>query len=365
MALAVALRELEIRPPDDVQRQEYSNSAAQPRPHATAKVLLAGDMALGGVSGSLPVAVGHSLPFVSLFTQRRAAREEAAARARGETVDGLSDEAPSEFRQQLVYAINRAASWPVGPDYEVRNLHRYLIQEIRQYLREEYGVARLAAATDDPGVDLAVFIENSASTPQVMDVIDAVIHVFAEQMTTPALHDYAVNAASNFAATISKRMKQHKLSYDLVEFKVVEKRSEELHTQAVAPALTLLHGRSRFTDAERQYRDALNELADGNWADAITDASAAVENVLRTILGLSQGTLADLLGQARIRGLFGNPQAARLRKVVTGFTALADMRNEESDAHGNSSDSATGWLALHWAGALIVYLVQRAESLGL
>ena len=264
-----------------------------------------------------------------------------------------------------MYAINRATSWPVGLDYEVRNTHRYLIQEIRQYLREEYGVARLAAATDDPGVDLAVFIENSATTSQVMDAIDAVIHVFAEQMNAPALRDCAVNAASSFADTISKRMKQHKLAYDVVEFKVVEKRSEELHTHVVAPALTLLHGRSRFTDAERQYGDALDELADGNWADAITDASSAVENVLRIILGLSQGTLADLLGQARIRGLFGNPQAARLKKVVTGFTALADMRNEESDAHGNTSDSATAWLALHWAGALIVYLVQRAESLGL
>lgn len=155
------------------------------------------------------------------------------------------------------------------------------------------------------------------------------------------------------------------MAYDLVEFKVVEKRSEELHTEVVAPALILLHGRSRFADAERQYRDALDELADGNWADAITDASSAVENVLRIILNLSQGTLADLLGHARKQGLFGDPQAARLKKVVAGFTALADMRNEESDAHGNSTDAATAWLSLHWAGALIVYLVQRAESLGL
>lgn len=301
---------------------------------------------------------------MSLFTQRQRAREEAAVRARGENVDGLIAEAPAEFRQQLVYAINRAVSWPVGPGYEVRNRHRWLISEIRQHLREEYGVPALAAATDDPGVDLAVFIENTATTEQVMDVIDAVIHVFAQQMNTYGLRDAAANAASSFADAVSMRMRQHKLAYDLVEFKVVEKRSEELHTEVVAPALTLLHGRSRFADAERQYRAALDELADGNWADAITDASSAVENVLRVILGFSQGTLADLLGQARLRGLFGDPQAARLKKVVTGFVALADMRNEESDAHGNSSDSATAWLALHWAGALIVYLVQRAETLG-
>jgi hypothetical protein len=302
---------------------------------------------------------------VKLFTQRLAARQEAAARVRGENVNGLIDDASGEFRQQLVYAINRAASWPVGEDWRARNLHRYLIQEIRQHLREEYGVPVLAAATDDPGADLEVFVLNTATTHQVMDVIDAVIWVFAGQMTTYGLRDCAVNAINSFANAVSQRMKQHKMAYDLVELKVVEKRSEELHAEVVAPALTLLHGRSRFADAERQYRDALDELADGNWADAITDASSAVENVLRVILGLSQGTLADLLGQARKQGLFGDHQAARLKKVVAGFTALADVRNEESDAHGNSSDSATGWLSLHWAGALIVYLVQRAESLAL
>jgi hypothetical protein len=164
---------------------------------------------------------------VPLFTQRLAARQEAAARARGENVDGLIDEAPGEFRQQLVYAINRAASWPVGEEWRVRNLHRYLIQEVRQHLREEYGVPVLAAATDDPGEDLAVFVLNAATTHQVMDVIDAVIRVFADQMTTHGLRDCAVNAATNFAHAVSQRMKQHKMAYDLVEFKVVEKRSED------------------------------------------------------------------------------------------------------------------------------------------
>jgi hypothetical protein len=302
---------------------------------------------------------------VSLFTQRLVARQEATARARGEDVDGLTDMASAEFRQQLVYAIRRSATWPVGEDFRVRNLYRYLIKEICELLREEYGVQRLAAATEDPGEDLAIFILNVASTHQVMDAIDSAIQVFADQMTVPDLRDCAVDAVSGFVDTTSKRMKQHKLAFDLVQFKMVEKRSEELHAEVVAPTLTLLHGQNRFADAERQYRDALDELAGENWADAITDASSAVENVLRVILSLSRGTLADLLGQARLRGLFGDPQAARLKKVVTGFTALADMRNEESDAHGNSSDSATPWLALQWAGALIVYFVQRAEALGL
>ena len=96
----------------------------------------------------------------------------------------------------------------------------------------------------------------------------------------------------------------------------------------------------------------------------MTDARAAAESLRRTILGLRQGALADLLGQARLRGLFGDAQSDRI-KVVNGFTALADVWNEESDAHGNRTDQETAWLAVHWAGALLVYIVQQAEAAGL
>ena len=298
---------------------------------------------------------------MSLFTQRKKAIEEASARARGESVDGLVDSAPREFRHQLIYAINDAATWPLDTDWQTRGMHDYLIAKIRQSLREEYGVPFLFLATEDAGQDLAGFILEKASTHQVMDAVDTTVKVMVAELDEPALQTVAVSAIKKFVQTVSMRMRQHKLAYDVVELKVVEKRSEELHHEVVAPTLTLLHGRPRFADAERQYQDALDELASGNWADAITDASAAVENVLRAILGLSQGTLADLLHQARIRGLFGDPQIGRLKKVVAGFTALADMRNEESDAHGNSTDAATAWLSLHWAGALIIYLVQQAE----
>ena len=302
------------------------------------------------------------MPGVSLFTQRQAVLEEAAARAQGQEVDGLIDEAPAEFRQQLVFAIRDAATWPVGRDWEVRNLNGALIDRITDYLREEYGRAYLASVTNENGVDLGSFIVERATTPELMDVIDAVIGVFLAEGQNPALSSYAADGLARFSDTIRRRLRRHKLAYDLVELQVVGRRSEELHQAVVAPALTLLHGRPRFAEAERQYREALDELADGKWADAVTDASAAVENLLRMILGFRHGTLADLLGQARNRGLFGDAQSGRIKKVVAGFTALADVRNEESDAHGNRTDQSTAWLAVHWAGALLVYLVERAEA---
>jgi hypothetical protein len=308
----------------------------------------------------------HILLAVSLFTRRQAAREEAAARARGENVDVLRDEASPEFRQQLVYTISDTAMWPIGAEWLVTNFQRYLIGQIWHKLRVAYGKASLAGFPDKGDGDLARFIIEVATSGQVMDVIDMVIQIYiTEGQEHAELAQCAYDATQKFLATMSGHMREHKLAFDIVEMQVVSKKSEELHQSVVAPALTLLHSSARFANAEKQYRDALDELAAGNWADAVTDASATVENVLRDILGLSQGALADLLGQARKQGLFGDAQSARIKKVVTGFTALADLRNEESDAHGNTTNPETAWLALHWAGALIVFLVQRAEAEGL
>lgn len=303
---------------------------------------------------------------MSLFSKRQQELAQAEARSRGEGGDGyFVDEAPQEFRQQLWYAIDTATTWPgVYRVYEVRD---YLLQSIRRYLSEEYGWSSLAGdPSADHQTDVGLFVTQIASTTQLMDVIDGVITVLVREATTSTSGHRldALNALKSFSDTVVRRLREHRLAYDVVDLKVVAKQSEELHQQVVVPALTLLHSQVQYADAEKQYHDALDELAAGNWADAVTDANAAVENLLRTIVGFQQGQLPGLLAEARKRGLFGDNQANRIKKVVTGLTALSDVRNTDSDAHGNDTDPATAWLAVHWAGALLVYLVQRAEDNG-
>ena len=294
-----------------------------------------------------------------LFTRRKKAADEAAARARGENVDYLIKAAPQEFRWQLWYALQRAFD-PGGMD--AAEMRRAAHGMLHGELREAYGVGRLSPSYNgsDWVDDLRIFILEDATTPQLMDVIDA-----APEGVIVSQGYGAPEYVAAFFATVQRRLREHKLAYDVVEMQVVEKDSEEMHQEVVVPALTLLHGRSRFRAAEKQYREALDELAKGTWADAITDANAAVEVVARTILGYQQGQLPAMLQELRKKGLFGDPQEGRLKKVVDGFAELADIRNKEGDAHGNSSDRGTAWLAVHWAGALIVYLVEQAEERGL
>ena len=194
-------------------------------------------------------------------------------------------EAPEGFRWRLWYALQAAFN---NGSYDARDMHRAGFGALHAHLREEYGVGRLSksnVAAGDWVEDLGQFVLQDATTPELMDVIDGAargVIVSQDRYIGP-------NVMDKFRATMRQRMREHKLAYDIVEGQVVEKDVEELHRAVVVPALTLLHGRSRFKDAERQYREALDELAKANWADAITDANAAVEVVAKTILGYRGG----------------------------------------------------------------------------
>lgn len=285
------------------------------------------------------------MDFSKLYSRRKAARLEAEARARGEAVDYLMDDAPEAFRNQLVFALGDANG-------------QYTFRAVHGYLARARGTLFLSGSRKEPGDDLLALIQ-TGSTEDLKDVIDAAIQ------TKLGVGEFSGGwrEVHEFTERIRGHLEEHKLAFDVIDGTVVDKDSQELHQEVVVPSLTLLNGRRRFGEVERQYREALDELASRKWGDAITDANAAVEQTLRIILGFEGGQLPDLLAHARQRGLFGDVQEAWLKPFVNGLRALSDMRNVEGDAHRVGTDARSiAWLAVHWAGALIVFLVERSEG---
>lgn len=286
--------------------------------------------------------------FRNVYTRRKAARLEAEARARGEDVDYLTEDAPDAFRNQLVFALMDANG-------------QHTFRAVHGYLARGRGTPYLSGSRHEPGDDLLELIR-TGSTDDLMDVIDAAIQTRLGADTGLVVGG-GWQEVHEFVERIRAHLEDHKLAFDVINNQVVDKTSEELHREVVVPALTLLHSRPRFADVERQYRDALDELSKHQWGDAITDANAAAEETLRILLGLKEGKLPDLLGQARQRGLFGDVQERWLKQFVNGFGALSSMRNVEGDAHkAGTEERSIAWLAVHWAGALIVFFVERDEA---
>ncbi len=121
--------------------------------------------------------------------------------------------------------------------------------------------------------------------------------------------------------------------YRIVPPGIVKKDEKLLHKEAVKPCLQALSD-SRFTTANAELRKAFDEYRRGEYADAITDAGAAYESVMKIICArkkwpydAGKATCKDLVEICIKHGLVFPFYAPLL-------TAIGTVRNKLGDAHG-------------------------------
>ena len=159
-------------------------------------------------------------------------------------------------------------------------------------------------------------------------------------------------------ALIPTILREHRISFDLIQNQMVEFSSREMHEAVMVPALTLLGGRSELRQAESAYRDALEEISKGKPGDAITDAGTALQETL-VALGCSGNALGPLIKSASSKGLLAPHDATLSDAIGKILHWVSADRSETGDAHqatGATVDDA--WFVVHIVGALILRLVQ-------
>jgi hypothetical protein len=151
-------------------------------------------------------------------------------------------------------------------------------------------------------------------------------------------------------------LREHRISFELIEGEMVPLASQELHAEAVAPTLRLLSGRGGWEKVEAAYQDALRELADGKPADAITDAATALQEAL-VALGCKGNALGSLAKSARGKGLLAPHDVPMIDMVEKLIDWVSADRSAKGDAHQATQPSLEdGWLMVHIVGALILRL---------
>jgi len=114
-----------------------------------------------------------------------------------------------------------------------------------------------------------------------------------------------------FVGTIRSILREHRLSFDLIDGRFIPMESREMHEDVVVPALTLLGGRKDLARVEVAYQEALDELHTGTPDDAITDAGTALQETL-VALGCDGNALGPLANSARSKGII----SAHDRKLI-------------------------------------------------
>jgi hypothetical protein len=126
---------------------------------------------------------------------------------------------------------------------------------------------------------------------------------------------------------------QKREGFRLVPPSVLRRDEQTIHVTVIKPCLAILSD-SRFSTANEELLNAFDEYRKGNYGDAVTDAGAAVESVLKTICtekgwtyDKERDTCSKLLEICRANGLF-HPF---YKSILEG---TATIRNKIGDAHG-------------------------------
>lgn len=176
-------------------------------------------------------------------------------------------------------------------------------------------------------------------------------------------YTFSEELVDSLESGINEVMNEHRISYKLVEGRVIEFQSMELHNSVVEPTLRLLSGLAGWGDVETAYQDALREISRSSPHDAITDAGRALQEAL-TLLGCGGNTIGKLVASARRKGLLGPHDSALTDGIEKIAAWVSADRNESGDSHkaatGITTDDA--WLTVHVVGALILRLAQGPRT---
>lgn len=248
----------------------------------------------------------------------------------------------------------------VGSATEVRP--GAIFAEAQRRILEQEGRFSLTPGVTDPADDFFKYFQtcDDSMFPTVIEALVPALDLGDRAEASGHYRSWAYGWADAFSSEVNEILAQERVGWELIDGRMVEIRSKELHVAAIEPALRLLH-RPEFAKADKQYREALDELAQGKAADAITDAGVTLQEVLEA-LGCDGNQLGDLTRSARKRGLLGAHDTPLVDAIEKTMRWVAADRSEMGDAHhATDAKREDAWLIVHVVGALIVRLASGEE----
>jgi hypothetical protein len=197
----------------------------------------------------------------------------------------------------------------------------------------------------------------------VTEFADAV-EILAEQGSSSYLVDRRNRIAiPNVDDRLNALFERHRFGYRMRDNLVERIGSPALSETVVGPALLAVQ-RPGWEEVERNFREAVIHQRGGETDDAITSANAAVESALKAI-GMPGQSLGQLSKSFRGSGFVPGYLSGVPELLDDLLNRLNAARSTHGDAHGKAPGAAVvpqplADLAVHWAGAFLVYLAATA-----
>lgn len=270
----------------------------------------------------------------------------------GSLGDLVHDHVPQTFRNALWYLV-------FHPESHAR---RRMLASLDFDCRTYFGWPS--------GRDIGEFIL-TADTDDLLSFVEMLVESANRRWNdTPYVHaspsGYAVGIPG-IAEALNSLFERHRFGYRLEKGEVHKVGSPLLAEQIIGPSLLSVK-QPGWEQAERSYREALSHQRGGETDDALTAAHAALEAALKAV-GFS-GQFGAMVKQLRTSPflpsyLRGTPDV--LSSFITLLERTNAIRSNEGDAHGKAPGAdevpqELADLAIHWAGAFIVFLAEVSRS---
>jgi hypothetical protein len=269
----------------------------------------------------------------------------------GSLGDLVHDEVPPKFRTALWYMLFQ-------PQSKARE--RY-IESVELLARPYFGW---------PGGENTTTFVATASTDDLLSFVEIAReragHSYNNTAYSERPHRKDVLVLSDFEERFNHLCERHRFGYRIENGNVHMVGSPVLEREVVGPALLAVQ-RPGWDQVEKSFREALNHQRGGETDDALTAAHAAVEAALKAV-GMS-GPFTMMTKQFRSSALVPS-YLQKTPDALDSFIGLLArsnaVRSAAGDAHGKVSGSdevpqALADLAIHWAGAFIVFLAESTR----
>lgn len=273
----------------------------------------------------------------------------------------IYDELEAEFRQKIAYTVaDLYDALEGGMTYGNKGAPERLF---KRELSRALGVPGVPGPHD-------YFVKTTEVSPFFIGVEVALSEAaIAVQLAEWGAQDDCRKFVVTALERLNKLLAYHALGYEVTLtdgtplFQVFRKDTAFTHAELVKPVLRLLSDQA-FEHADKQFRDAHREFTLGNYADAITDAAASVESVLKVVLKTDSGTASQLLDEAVNQGYFPTFLVGTVGQWKTLLLGTANIRNKLGDAHGRSEQRVSpdeqerfARLALNLAATFMLFLL--------
>jgi len=276
-----------------------------------------------------------------LHNRRKRLRELAEKEAAGTSF--WTDKFGGTVRTKILHALSDSAGqYGVATACEIAR---------GQILRDE-GLQYLANRTTNPANDFVTYLMTcpDSMVPTVIEAAAVILNDYSFQNKVAFKYD----TGEVFRARIEEILREHRISFELINGEMVEFSSRELHSEVVAPALSLLAGDQAWKRVEAAYRDALEEISKGKAGDAITDAGTALQVAL-VVVGCEGNALGPLIKSARNKGLLAPHDSPMLDAIEKLLSWVSADRSQSGDSHSSSEATIDdAWLIVHVVGAIIL-----------